>query len=131
MKTLKKQSRLTAVFMVFVVFLQSCTIYKSVPISIDQAVKNQSEVKIHTLNHDTYRFTAIEDIDGNYFGINKSAHEILRTPLNENQISTIKEKDKTLTTIFDVGVVFIILAPVIFLGTNGGFDPTVAFNEKY
>ena len=122
--------RLTAFFIVFILLLQSCTIYKTAPISIDQAIQNQSEVKIHTLNRDTYRFTAIEDIDGNYFGINKSAHEILRTPLNENQISTIKEKDKTLTTIFDVGVVFIILAPVIFLGTNGGFDPTVGLSYK-
>jgi hypothetical protein len=122
--------RLTAFFMVFIMLLQSCTIYKTAPISIDQAIQNQSEVKIHTLNNDTYRFTAIEDIDGNYFGINKSAHEILRTPLNENQISTIKEKDKTLSTIFDVGVVFIILAPVIFLGTNGGFDPTVGLSHK-
>jgi hypothetical protein len=122
--------RLTAFFMVFIMLLKSCTIYKTAPISIDQAIQNQSEVKIHTLNRDTYRFTAIEDIDGNYFGINKSAHEILRTPLNENQISTIKEKDKTLSTIFDVGVVFIILAPVIFLGTNGGFDSTVGISHK-
>lgn len=111
--------RLTAFFMVFVMLLQSCTVYKSVPISIDQAVQNQSEVKIHTLNHNTYRFTAIETIGGNYFGINKSAHEILRTPLNENQISTIKEKDKTLSTILDIGIVIILLTPVILVGVSG------------
>jgi hypothetical protein len=40
MKTLKKRNEFTTFFMVFVMLLQSCTVYKSVPITIDQAVQN-------------------------------------------------------------------------------------------
>jgi hypothetical protein len=129
MKTLKKRNEFTTFFMVFVMLLQSCIVYKSVTITIDQAVQNQSEVKIHTLNNDTYRFTAIESIDGKYFGINKSAHEVLRTSFDENQISNIKEKDKTLSIILDIGIVIILLTPVIFVAVNGGgIVPDGVFN---
>lgn len=44
----KKTNETHGIFLIFVMLLQSCTVYKSAPISLNQAVQNQSEVKIHT-----------------------------------------------------------------------------------
>ena len=81
-------------------FFQSCTVYKLTLISIEQVVENQFEVKIHTLNNDTYKFTAIETRDRKYFGINKSGNMVIRAPIDENQIDTIKEKKQNVINYF-------------------------------
>jgi len=116
MKTNEKQIRSIAFLLVLIMFFQSCTVYKSTPISIEQVVENQSEVKIHTLNNNTYKFSAIETIDRKYFGINKSANVVIRTPLDENQMDTIKEKNKTLSIILRIGI------PLVFIGLGYSYD---------
>lgn len=119
MKTLKKQIQSMALILSILVLIQSCTVYRSVPISIETAVKNKSKVKIVTKNNNKLRFNRIEFQDGKYFGIKKFNSGMVKASLDENSIETIKEKDKTLSTILSIGIPGVIVDGLIVLGITG------------
>lgn len=51
--------------------------------------------------------------------MSKSKGEITKTALDENSINTIKEKDKTLSTILSIGIPILIFVPIIIdVGTG-------------
>lgn len=104
MKTLKKQLRPITWLLALVMLLQSCTVYKSTSITLDQAVQNESKVKVKTKSAENLKFKRIGVENGNYYGVKKSKGEMVRIPLNENFISSVKEKDKTLSTVLTVAL---------------------------
>ena len=134
MKTLKKQLKIVALFFSALILLQGCTVYKSVPISIEQAVQNESKVRVKTNANEKFKFSRIGIEDGNYYGVKKSKGAIVKTPLDQNFINTINEKDKTVSTIATVGVSIVALFGILvgiylIAGGGGGYDWT--FNYPY
>ena len=105
MKTSTRHLKVVALFFSVLILFQGCTVYKSVPISIEQAVQNESKVKIKTNNNKKLKFKRIEFANGIYYGVNKTEQVTVKTPLDENSIDTIKEKNKTLSMIIIIGVV--------------------------
>ena len=111
MKTLKNYLKLVAVFFSALILFQGCTVYKST--TIQQAVQTESKVKDRTKNGETFKFSRIGTEDGNYYGVSKGKREATKIALDENSINTIKEKDKTLSTILSIGIPVIIIVPII------------------
>jgi len=65
MKTLKKQFKSVALILSMLILFQGCTVYKSVPISLEQAVQNESKVKVETKDNRTMKFNRIGIENGN------------------------------------------------------------------
>jgi hypothetical protein len=104
MKTIKKHLKSVALILSMLIFFQGCTVYKSVPVSIEQAAQNDQKVKVITKSNEKLKFNRIGVEDGNYYGVKKSNGVVVKTPLDQNFINTIKKKDKTLSTILSIGI---------------------------
>lgn len=125
MKTLKIYLKVIALFCSALILFQSCTVYKSTPISIEHAVQNENKVKVVTKSGEKFKFSRIGVEDDNYYGVSKSKGALVKTVLDEKTINRIKEKDKTMSTILNFGIPVIILVGAVsatfdFLGGLGG-----------
>ena len=113
MKTIKIHLKVAALFFTVLILLQGCTVYKSVPISLEQAVQNESKVRVRTNSNEKLKFNRIGFEDGKYFGVKKSNNVIVKTPLDQNFINIINEKDKTGSTILSIAI------PLVIIGVLG------------
>lgn len=110
MKKLKKQFNTITLFFVVVMLIQSCTVYKSTPITLDQAVQSGAKVRVKTLDNEKFKFKKIEFIDGKFQGLKKQSGFMVKTPLNQEDIKSVNEKNKTLSTVLSIGI------PVVTVG---------------
>ncbi|WP_370476562.1 hypothetical protein [Tamlana flava] len=97
MKAPKIHFKSIAIFLSLLIMLQSCSVYKSVPISIEEAVQANSKVKVYKRNGDEVKYKKIIfSNDGQYYGIEKatifkSNNNVL---INEDQIVMIRVINK-------------------------------------
>jgi len=113
MKTIKIQLKVVALFFSVLILLQGCTVYKSVPISIEQAVQNESKVKVFTKNNNKLKFKRIINVDGKLYGVRNLEGIDRNLSLDRNSIKTIKEKNKTLSTILSIVIPVVIIAGIL------------------
>lgn len=116
----KAKSNLKLITLILSVLLfQSCKVYKSKPITSDEAVEFQRNVKIKTTTNETYKFESLQKEDGKLYGIAKSnsrtakklKDKIVKTNSNskfvkillpDNFVDKIYYQDKTMSTISSV-----------------------------
>jgi len=122
MKTLKKQFKSVALILSMLILLQGCTVYKSVPISIEQAVQNESKVKVFTKNNNKLKFKRIINVDGKLYGVRNLEGIDRNLSLDRNSIETIKEKNKTLSTILSIAIPVVIIAGLLGILTVSSFN---------
>jgi hypothetical protein len=120
MRTIKKQFKSVALILSMLILLQGCTAYKSVSISLEQAVKNESKVRVKTKSNEKFRFNRIGMDNGNYYGVKKSNGVIFKTPLDQTIVNSINEKDKTFSTILSIGIPLIIIGGLIAIAAPFG-----------
>jgi len=113
MQTSTRHLKLVALFFATLIFFQGCTVYKSVPISIEQAVQNESKVKVITKNDNKLKFKRIINVDGKLYGVRNLEGTDRNLSLDRNSIETIKEKDIVLS------VVLTILIPIAVIAVLG------------
>ncbi len=105
-----------------------------------------TNVRIETKDNQTIKFKRIEFKNGQYLGISKSLKthkeinitsglveekikiENLQTPLQENNISEILIKSKTMSTVVPIAFVAS-TAIIIFMSTFSLFDDTLSFYD--
>ena len=110
MKTIKIHLKVIAFFVTALILLQSCTVYKSAGVTIEEASKTQNKVKVYTTDNQTLKFKRIDFIDGKYYGVSKKTSKFEDIPLDKNNINSIKVKNKTVSAILNVGT------PVVIVG---------------
>ncbi|MFL1013023.1 hypothetical protein [Flavisericum labens] len=118
MKTLKKQIKLIAELFALFVILQSCTVYKSTNVTLDRAVQNQSKVKVVAKNNKIDKFYKVTVEDGHYYGIKRINGKTLKFPLNQEYIQSIKEKDKTTSTILTIALPVVVIVTAILISVE-------------
>lgn len=100
------KSKLVCVSLVFVILLQSCAVYQKTPVSIENAVTSNNKVLVITNNDTKLKLKKIELIDGKYYGISEDEdRKIIKTPLNESDIKTIRVLNKSASTWGTIGIV--------------------------
>jgi hypothetical protein len=124
MKTLKKQLKVVALFFSVLILFQGCTVYKTTPITMEQAVDKEQKVKILTKNNNKLKFKRIEVENGKYYGVRKVDGRMVRLLLDMDSVESIREKDKTLSTILTVAIPVVIIAGAAFLTINNAYAKT-------
>ena len=109
MKTIKKQLKSIALILSVLILFQGCTVYKSTPITIEQATKEEQKVKILTKNNVKLKFKRIVVENEKLYGVRKVDGIDVNLVLDRNSIDTIRAKDKTLSTILSIGIPVIII----------------------
>ena len=135
MKTSKRILKCFALLISSLVFLQSCSVYHNSTCSADEAIKNNSKVKISVTNDDPYILKRLERHDGAVYGIantNSSTYKRLREQvkdlnyegksamilMNEQDLKNIHEKNSGASTALSIGV------PVVALGITAAIGAT-------
>lgn len=119
MKIMYFKSKSVCLLIALALLLQSCVVYKKTPSTINEAVDSKGKVLIVKTNDEKLKLIKIEKIDGAYFGEIKTKKGIEKIPLSENDIKTIRIKNKSASTLGNVfivigslGVVFIVIAAI-------------------
>ena len=101
-------------------FLYSCTIYRSTPVSIDEAVRSGDKVMVMTSYDKEIRFKYIIEEDGDYFGIKKLKGELVKNPINPDRTQTIRPINKTMSLLANIGGPLILIGGILV----ADFSPT-------
>ncbi|HSI70172.1 MAG TPA: hypothetical protein VK941_08055 [Gillisia sp.] len=139
MKTKLRIFRVISCLLTIVILGQSCTIYRSAGISVDEAVESQNKVRVKTKLNQNYIFKRLEKDTAGVYGIadqkSRPARELshhitsrnlpeyqVKIKLQEDSIKEIKPRDKTLSIVVPAGIVAagIILFALTF---NASFSP--------
>ncbi|MFV7235434.1 hypothetical protein [Flavobacterium sp. ZB4R12] len=103
LKNLK--SKTVCFLLVIALILQSCSVYKKTPVTLDEAVTADRKVLVVKVDNIKLKFIRIEQIDGIYYGRIKTRGGIEKIPLTESDLKTIRVLDKTATTMGNVAIV--------------------------
>jgi len=121
MKAIKIHLKVIALFFSILIFFQGCTVYKSANVTLNDAVKSNSMVKITKTNSEKENFIKIVLTDKKeFYGKNKKRikgeyidNYIFIEP---NTVNKIQIKDKTLSTIISIAIPFFMVVSLIFIG---------------
>jgi len=125
-------SKFPPFFIVFLILIQSCTVYHSASVDIEEAVKSHNKVKIKTNSKEIYRFKNIIEKDNLYYGIAKAnrnskipypkngkvekySKNLFAYPLELKKINRIYTKNRELSTILSIGIPLVIASTTIIL----------------
>ena len=114
MNTFKKRTKMLTLFLTLVMIIQSCTVYKSSTVTLNQAVQNESKVRVKTVNNEKLKFDRISFENNQYYGVNKKNNQaVIKTPLDQKLIKSVNEKDKTLSTLLSIGIPVVIVGGIL------------------
>lgn len=122
MKTKFRIFRVISCLLTIVILSQSCTIYRSTNISVDEAVESRNKVRVKTKLDQLYTFKRLEKDSAGVYGIadqksrpaRELSHHIVRRSLQDYQVTinlpeeSIKEirpRNKTLSVVVPAGIV--------------------------
>ena len=120
MKTINNHLKIVSLFLSTLILLQGCTVYKSANVSLDDAYKSQTKVKVIKKNGEKVKFKRIIFEDGHYKSIKDLGGGTVKTQIEVDKIEKVQLKDKVLSIIMSFGI------PLIFIGglvlcCSGGF----------
>jgi len=104
MKKIKTQIKLIALVLSVLILFQGCTIYKTTPVSLDQAAKEEIKTKVFVKSDENLIFRRIAFEEGKFYGVTKEKGEIVKILLDEQFIDNVKVKDKVWSTIATLGL---------------------------
>jgi len=127
MKPLRKHLKPIALFLAVTFLVQSCKVYHSGTVSVDEAISSQKRVKVKSNDNETYRFKKLDKNNGKLYGVahrNSDAAHYLSSNIIDNTnggkyvdilipdkfISKIQLHNKSLSTVLTV------LLPIIAIG---------------
>ena len=127
MKTINIHLKTVAFFISSMILLHGCTVYKSTNVTLNEAYKSQTKVKVLTSDNETFIFKRIDFVDGKYYGVSKKVDQLEAAPLDNNNVNSIRILNKTASTVLNVGVPLIIAGGIIWIAAESiaidpGFD---------
>ena len=120
MKALKKWLKDIALFLTALIVFQSCSVYKT-PVTLEQAVLEQKEVKITTASDEIVKYKYIGFEDGQFYGVKNNPGEDVRFAINVDEVYEVLLKKGGLSTwawIAIIGGVLIITVIILALSVN-------------
>jgi hypothetical protein len=124
MKTIRKYLEPFVFLFSLLILFQSCVVYEKSSVSLDWAAKQELRAKVEMKTNETYKFKRISFENQHYYGIQKINGDIIKTPLQANELNKIQLQDKSTSTIATITTVLGSLVGVIlawyFIDTGGG-----------
>jgi hypothetical protein len=100
-------------FLLIIITLQSCTVYKKTPVTLSEALQSNKRVLVEMTNDKKMRLKRIERADSIYYGIQTAKGREFKVALHENEIKRIKVKDSGTSTFLTIGAITLTLGIVI------------------
>lgn len=121
MKTFYKKAPIASFFLFPLFILMGCSAYEKVPISLDEAVKVNTKVKVLTADHKKYKFRKIQKTDSTYYGLAEVRDQIIRVPIQKDKIQNIRQAGLPASSDVATGTanIAIVMLYVMGLTTSG------------
>ena len=117
MKTTNKTIKSLTKVISFLILFQSCvTVYKSESLTLNEANNIHIKTKVITKSGEKLKFKNIEFKNGIYYGVKKKKRQTIMIPLNQDDISEIKIKNRALSTVVNIPLVFVYILTVGVIG---------------
>ena len=109
MKSINQHLKVVAIFFVTLMLFQSCTVYKSASVSLDEASKSNTKVRVVKTNGEKVKYSRIVVLnDGQFYGVQKAWSNNI--PINQDDIVRLNLKNRKSSTILSIGI------PVVIIG---------------
>lgn len=135
MKIIRLYLKKISIFLLFLITLQSCSVYHSKTATIDEAVRSNDKVKVITNSNDIYKLHKLKIEDGQVYGVLKKGTETAERLADQGLVkysdskyetillkdSTIKEiylKNKTLSTVLSIAIPVVGVAVILIVLYN-------------
>ncbi|WP_372794674.1 hypothetical protein [Lutibacter sp.] len=144
MKAIRKHLKIVTLFFSFTFLLQSCKVYHTKTVTVDEAILSSKRVKVNTYRNDTYKFEELRKDDGKLYGITKKKSgtakdlsfqgyeeddnsKYVKILLPDTIVKEVYLQNKTMSTVVSIAVPLLIiigLAAIIQPGNviSGSFD---------
>ncbi|MFT5252327.1 MAG: hypothetical protein ACI87N_001334 [Flavobacteriales bacterium] len=99
------KNKFISTILVFMLLLQSCTVYQKTAVTLDEAVASNRKTLITKTDGAKLKVKRVEQIDGTFYGIAKVEGKTEKIILVENDIKTVRVLNKTATTFGNIGIV--------------------------
>jgi len=112
MKAIKIHFRTLIFFLSVLILLQGCTVYKSASVTLEEAVRADTKVRIKTKDNQTLKFKNVRAENEIYYGFMYKKSKWVKTAINEDSIDIVQVKDKTLSTILSIAIPLVIIGGI-------------------
>lgn len=131
MKSLKKQFRSIALTLAMLVCFQSCKVYHSDAVTLEQASQEFKRAKIQTNSNEILKFRAIKAENDKFYGVKKIKGELINIPLEVNSIKSVKLENTTMSTVWTIVLpVAIVLGALVIIGSTLDFAPEFSIDDS-
>ncbi|WP_242083877.1 hypothetical protein [Aestuariivivens sediminis] len=124
MKTIRKHMEPLVLLFSISLFFQSCVLYEKSPVSLEWAATQNRKAKVTTTDKQTYKFKTIRLENDHYYGIKDTKGEIIKTPLQADNLKKIHLQNKGASTVGTIvtaiGCVVAVILVWYFIDTGGG-----------
>ena len=115
MKAIDKYLKVVSVFFAALILFQGCTVYKSAPVTLDEALKSSTKVRVKTFDNQTLKFYRMKVLNNKIFGIKINNGERSKTLIEKDNIEKIQLKDKTTSTILSIVTPVVVIAGILVI----------------
>jgi len=112
MRILKVHLKGVALFFTVLILFQGCTVYKSASVTLDEASKSNTHVRVKTFDNQSLKFSRIEVVNNKIHGIKIHNGFTSITPIEKDNIEKIQLKDKTMSTFLSFTIAGVIAAGI-------------------
>jgi hypothetical protein len=146
MKKIRLYLKRIALLLIFLMTLQSCSIYYTKTASVDEALLSDNKVKIITTTNDIYKFKKLQTEDDQIYGVLKQrttkAENLLdqglledyddkygKLLLSQDAIQAIHLKNKGASTAVTVAIPVVIVGVLVGIGVHSANNISVSWGE--
>lgn len=122
MRSSTLKNKTISFLLVIALLLQGCVVYKKAPVTLDEALVSSKKILIIKTDGTKLKLRNIEKMDSIYYGYLRTKGKIVKIPLTESDLKTIRLKDPTLSTIGNalivMGTLGLVLAVVFAIALS-------------
>ncbi len=116
MPVLKSPLKFPILFLTFLLLpLHSCVVYHKTPSTLEQAAELPIRAKVTNVQGEQTKYRYIMLKDGAYYGVKKQSGEVVKIPLNAEELEKVQVKNKVASTWLTVGAIALPVAAVGFV----------------
>ena len=121
MKTIK----LVSVCLTMLIMLQSCRVYHSKTVSLEEATASAERVKIKTKENKILKFNKIIFEEGQYYGVKIKGEDISKTLLDRGGLEQVRLHNKSLSVILGVVVPIMTVVGIVVIAIVSWNGPEI------
>jgi hypothetical protein len=128
MKLLNLKHKMISILFAITLMLQSCSVYKKHPASLDEAVKANARTVVVNTDDSRHEFTRVIQLDNEYYGEIKTVNGTNKMPLSETDIKSIRVLDNKATTLRTIGIVVLTAGLAIAIISLSSLEKGLSFD---